>query len=206
MVHSGLVASRPPGLHIGAAPAPLSGSAQLTRRRFDADSVFRPTLLLTAVRMTVLAALATLALVTLVPRAFGWQPTIVISGSMSPAINTGDVIVTAPVGRSLVPVGSVILGRDPSRAHDLLLHRVVGRNADGSLTTKGDANVSTDSAAMPLANLRGIGRLRIPMIGIPLLRARQGDWVPAGALVLVVVMLSAPSLMIRPRRGELAAE
>jgi len=168
--------------------------------------VSRLNLLVTAARVTVLAALAMLALVTLVPRAFGWQPTIVISGSMSPAINTGDVVVTAPVDRAHIPLGTVILATDPSRAHDLLLHRVIGRNADGSLTTKGDANLSSDTTPMPLANLRGAGRIRIPMIGIPLLRARAGDWLPAGALVLVVVLLSAPSMVIRDRRrGDLPA-
>jgi signal peptidase len=184
-------------------PVPtLSCFAQLRRGRSDHVDVFRLTLLLTAARVAVLAALAMLALVTLVPRAFGWQPTIVVSGSMSPAINTGDVVVTAPVSGRKVPLGSVILAADPSRLHDLLLHRVVGRNADGTLKTKGDANLTADSTAMPLANLRGVGRLRIPMIGIPLLRAREGDWLPAGALVLVVVLLSAPTMAMRGLRNQ----
>jgi signal peptidase len=176
--------------------------SQLRAGRSDHVDVFRLTLLLTAARVTVLAALAMTALVTLVPRAFGWQPTIVVSGSMSPAINTGDVVVTAPLNGWKVPLGSVVLAADPSRLHDLLLHRVVGRNADGTLKTKGDANLSADSTAMPLANLRGVGRIRIPMIGIPLLRAREGDWLPAGALVLVVVLLSAPTMAMRGLRRE----
>jgi hypothetical protein len=43
------------------------------------------------------------------------------------------------------------------------------------------------------------------MIGIPLLRAREGDWLPAGALVLVVVLLSAPSMAMRGLRRDEAA-
>jgi signal peptidase len=68
---------------------------------------------------------------------------------------------------------------------------VVGRHPDGSLVTKGDANALPDSTPLPAANLRGLARLKVPAVGVPLLRARAGDPVPAGAVVVLTVILAA---------------
>jgi signal peptidase len=162
-------------------------------------------LALRAARAAILAALGCVALVTVLPPLFGWQPTIVISGSMAPAIRTGDVVLTAPLRPSdaaALPVGAVVLATDPGRAHDLLMHRVVAHNADGTLTTKGDANPLADTTPMPATNLKGVGRIRVPLIGIPVLRARKGDWLPA--LAVVVVTLALAGLPFSSDRGKLS--
>jgi len=157
-------------------------------------------LALRAARAAILSALGCVALVTVVPPLLGWQSTIVISGSMAPAIRTGDVVLSAPLrapDATALPVGAVVLATDPGRAHDLLMHRVVAHNADGTLTTKGDANPIADTTPMPTANVRGVGRIRVPYVGIPVLRARHGEWLPALA-VLALVALSM--IMKDPRR------
>jgi len=66
---------------------------------------------------------------------------------------------------------------------------VVGRNPNGTLVTKGDANAAPDTAAMPPGNLRGLARFTVPAVGVPLLKARAGDPVPAAAAVVLMVAL-----------------
>jgi signal peptidase I len=155
-------------------------------------------------RAAILAALAGLAAGTLAPAAFGWHPTIVVSDSMVPAVHAGDVVVTAPLSAAdaaRLPLGSVVLAADPARPGGLLLHRVVGRRPDGTLVTKGDANALPDSTPLPPGNLRGMARLRIPAVGVPVLRARTGDPVPAGALVVLTVVLVAAPVRRRGRHA-----
>lgn len=187
---------------IGGGRTPLRRSTQFGRRRSEFTGVYRLWTALRLARAALLTALGTLALLTVAPVALGWQPSVVTSGSMAPAIRTGDVVLTSPVGArdaATLPAGSVVLVRDPSRPGGYLLHRLVARNPDGTLKTKGDANLSADRAPVSADHLRGVGRLRIPYIGVPVLRARQGDLLPAAALVVITVALSAARL--RPRAG-----
>ena len=147
---------------------------------------------LRSVRAVVLAGLAALAVFSVAPAAFGWVPTMVTTGSMVPAVHPGDVVVTAPLRATdapTLPIGSIVLAEDPARPATLLLHRVVGRNPNGTLVTKGDANAAPDTAAMPPGNLRGLARFTVPAVGVPLLKARAGDPVPAAAVVVLMVAL-----------------
>jgi signal peptidase len=156
-------------------------------------------LALRCTRAVLLGGLATLGLFSVAPAVVGWAPTLVTTGSMAPAVRPGDVVVTAPLhaaDASTVPVGSIVLAEDPARPGTLLLHRVVGRNRDGTLVTKGDANGAPDGTPMPPGNLRGLARFTVPAVGVPLLKARAGDPVPAGAVVALTVALVAAG----PRR------
>ena len=70
------------------------------------------------VRTVLLAALVALGLFALAPAAFGWIPTVVTTGSMTPAIRPGDVVVAAPLrasGAATVRPGSVVLAEDPAK-------------------------------------------------------------------------------------------
>ncbi|GAA3225989.1 signal peptidase I [Dactylosporangium siamense] len=152
------------------------------------------------------AAAATLACAgamlaaTLLPVAFGWETQVVLTGSMRPGIAPGDLVVSAPVRAAQVRAGQVVVVEDPARPGTLLVHRVVRRNADGSLTTKGDANPSVDQAAVPAANVRGLARLRVPKVGLPALWLRQGRWAPVTAAFVVLIALGHLARE-RTRRG-----
>src|SRR5207237_290194 len=101
------------------------------------------------------------------------------------AVHVGDVVLTSPLHASdaaKLPLGSVVMAADPTRPVGSLLHRVVDRTPDGRLITKGDANALADSTPMPPQNLRGLARIRVPAIGVPILRLREGDPMPAIAL------------------------
>lgn len=105
----------------------------------------------------------------------GWQSVVITSGSMSPSIRTGDVVVVKPSdGQGLSP-GSVVVISDPA-ASGLVTHRIVSINPDGSYGTRGDANTQPDSTALRPDQVVGVGRLRVPFIGLPLVWYRTGAW------------------------------
>src|SRR4029078_3459207 len=81
------------------------------------------------------------------PMIGGWQPRVVLTGSMEPGIKPGDVVLMQRVSDpSTLPVGRVVVGRDDERDGGSYVHRVV-RIEGANLVTKGDANQSEDSPA-----------------------------------------------------------
>ncbi|HEY5137074.1 MAG TPA: signal peptidase I [Candidatus Nanopelagicales bacterium] len=115
-------------------------------------------------------------LITLVPILFGWRPFVVQSGSMEPRIRVGDVVLAAPVASADELLGRVAVFTDPERPDTAKTHRVVAQNADGSLTTKGDANPTADSMTVPFSAVRGLGRLLVSHAGLPLVWVGSGQW------------------------------
>src|SRR5690349_23200518 len=74
-----------------------------------------------------------------------WPPVAtVMSGSMSPTIRTGDVVVFKRLGRP-AGVGDVVKVDVPDAARSrygyppVVIHRIVRLNSDGTVITKGDA-------------------------------------------------------------------
>lgn len=122
----------------------------------------------------------------IVPNATGWSSEVVVSGSMMPRIAPGDVVVTQPVAAETLIPGQVVLVSNPARPGTLLMHRLVARNPDGTLKTRGDANTADDSTPVPAAMVRGLPRLRIPYVGLPMVWLRNGEY---GTLVLVALVL-----------------
>ena len=97
-----------------------------------------------------LLALAVLALLGLAvgPRVLPYRTTTMLTGSMVPLIDPGDVAVTTAEPVSQVAVGQVLTIQAPTPDHRIVTHRVVAvqRGADGSVSirTKGDANQGED--------------------------------------------------------------
>ncbi|HEX8632064.1 MAG TPA: signal peptidase I [Catenuloplanes sp.] len=139
---------------------------------------------------TVLGVISTLLLCSLAPVLVGWSGEVVVSGSMMPRIAPGDVIVSQPVAAPAVTVGQIVLMSNPARPGTLLMHRVVGRNPDGSLRTRGDANNVDDSTPVPAAMVRGLPRIRIPYLGLPALWMRHNRY-DLVAMVCLVLMGAA---------------
>lgn len=133
---------------------------------------------LSALRRVLLAAAAAVVVAALlalvvVPRALGWVPLTVLSGSMDPAIPTGSQVVVRPVGSAedvaRVAIGDVITFLPRPDDPTPVTHRVVavGSGADGkpSFTTKGDANRDPDAAAVTALQLRGVVMYHVPAAG-----------------------------------------
>jgi len=92
----------------------------------------------------------------------GWKPMAITSGSMTPLIRAGDVVLIDPeFGRPAA--GSVVAYDDGAST---VVHRVVEAHPDGSLTTKGDANRHPDTTIVSADRVIGTGRLLVPFIGL----------------------------------------
>lgn len=135
------------------------------------------------------------------PAVIGWRPTVVLTGSMAPSILPGDVIVSAPATAVDALPGRVVLVDDPSSPGRLLVHRVLALQADGSLTTKGDANPSPDSLPVPPSSLEGLPRLRVPFAGLPMLWMTEGRWhlLAAGVAGLTLALASTLATLLPSR-------
>jgi hypothetical protein len=155
-----------------------------------------------AVRLIAVAALAGVAAMlawSALPAVWGWQPTVVASGSMSPSLHRGDVAVTSAPPAGWEPaVGQVVVVPDPLRPGRTRIHRIAGIDADGMLITRGDANGSDDSFRTAPADVRGIGRLLVPRVALGSLELREGR--PALFVAQGAAVIAALALVLRPAR------
>ncbi|HWH32842.1 MAG TPA: signal peptidase I [Egibacteraceae bacterium] len=144
-----------------------------------------------------LNALVWLSVWVLIPTLFmGWQPMAIETGSMGPSIRTGDVVLVESYRGQPLEAGRVITFRDPADPDRLVTHRITAVNADGTYLTKGDANLDADSTPLAGEHIRGVGRLVIPRVGLPVVWMEQGHYAALGAWAVSVVfalVLLAPS-------------
>jgi signal peptidase len=152
-----------------------------------------------------LAVAASLLFWSHAPQVVGWQPRVVLTGSMLPSVHPGDVALVAPatVGKATLAQGAIVLVRDPGRSSGYYLHRVVRYDEAGRIVTKGDANPTEDWPAVEPPRVAGQLRLVVPVVGLPLLWWRDRDWAAlaaAGGLTWTALVL-ALGLTGRPRRS-----
>ena len=141
------------------------------------------------------------AAVTLSP-AVGLRPLTVVSGSMAPAIEAGDVVVTERIAPATARPGDVVTFRDPAGPTRLITHRVQSTSRAASsvhFVTKGDANGTTES--WHVGETGTISRVvyRVPMIGRALhaVRSREGR---LGLVAVPTLILAAISFRWALRR------
>lgn len=144
--------------------------------------------------MTVTGFAIGIALALALPLAFDARPLVVLSGSMEPALASGDVSVV----RSIAPLdarpGEIVTFRDRDNAERLITHRVRAMHVQGDAVvfrTRGDANNVSETWRVQADG--EIGRLmyRIPKLGWVLDFARsKGLFVLllGGALALLLVV------------------
>ena len=104
-------------------------------------------------------------------RVFGHPVMIVLSGSMTPVIRTGDLIVDDSITASQaehLQVGQIISFRSAPGSQMILTHRIVGIEHSGgtvSYITKGDANNAVDAAPRPSSDVIGVFSTAVPRGG-----------------------------------------
>ena len=100
------------------------------------------------VRGIVLVAVVSFAGLAVGPHVLGYRTMTMLTASMSPVIDPGDVTVVTPLAVTEVTEGMVITYHIPIGDHQLVTHRVVSveHGTDGSVTvqTKGDNNDAID--------------------------------------------------------------
>lgn len=172
------------------------------------DSVWRGigTVLTWVVLVVVVAALAASVVV---PRVIGGVSLTVLTGSMRPTIEPGDLIVVKPVAADEVQIGDIVTFQPVSDDPTVITHRVVAKTftPDGTqFITRGDANGADDD---PIEGDQIRGRLvyEVPKLGFvaSLLGGNRTELVliVGGGLVIVsiVAFVGAGWDRRRKRRG-----
>ena len=160
------------------------------------------------VRGVVGLAVALFLLLAVGPHLLGYRTMTMLTGSMAPQINPGDVVLSSPVAVDELTTGMVISYHIPVDDHRVVTHRIVAveHATDGSVTvqTKGDANPTADPWK---ATLHGGTAYQVHAV-IPLLGyAIEALRAPA---VRTALVYGAPALLTawllmgiwRPTRGE----
>src|SRR3712207_4389287 len=100
------------------------------------------------VRAVVGLAVAAFLLLAVGPHVFGYRTMTMLTGSMAPEIEPGDVTVVTPIDVTDVTEGMVITYHQPIGDRALVTHRVVyvDKTLERAVTiqTKGDANEAND--------------------------------------------------------------
>lgn len=133
----------------------------------------------------------------------GISVTTVLTGSMRPAINPGDLVITRTSAASGIGVGDVVVvnSGDVPIAHRVVDVRVVsGLNR---LTTKGDANALIDTDPVMVSANRQVPRVvwRVPAVGSTLAFLASPQAQRLGLTLLVGANLLGLALFAMRRRS-----
>lgn len=141
--------------------------------------------------------------------AFGVQPSVIVSGSMSPSIEVGDIVITMPVQPDAVAVGDVISYRLEGVPAPIV-HRVIDIDKTMSgivATTKGDAVSSADAPVVLTSGAVGKVVYIVPKIGWVSIYSYQAIYAAAGYLNnmavigAVIVCAVLGSFVVLRRKG-----
>jgi signal peptidase I len=156
------------------------------------------------------ALTALVVAVLVVPWVTGGRSFTVMSGSMHPTIDTGDVVVDRGIRAADARAGDIVTFPDPGGGDRLLTHRVrsvePGPGDTLQITTQGDANNAPERWTMAREGHLGRVLLRVPDAGRALAYTRT----PTGRLLLVslplvLLMVWAMWSIWRPRASTEAA-
>jgi len=157
-----------------------------------------------ALTAVMVACLALASAVVVVPRLIGAVPLTVLTGSMRPTIQPGDLIVSRPVDANDLRIGDVVTFQPVSGDPTLVTHRIVDltRNLQGEtveVLTRGDANGADDA---PLVPEQVMGRMlyRIPRVGY--LTNNTGSALQLGMFIGVSLIAYAIITLIRPEKKD----
>jgi signal peptidase I len=144
-----------------------------------------------------------------VPAAFGLHPMTVLTGSMRPTIQPGDMVVDEPISPSQIRVGDIVTFREPHGTRTIThrVRQVSISEGQARVTTRGDANDTVEKWQLRTSGSVGRVLYTVPKIGFPVTWSHSRN----GRLALV----SIPALVLaiwallkiwRPREEEQADE
>lgn len=123
------------------------------------------------------------------PMPFGYGGAVVLSGSMEPAIMTGELIVVK--AEDSYAVGDVVVYQSGKM---LVVHRIVDMDAE-TVTTRGDAN-NTNDVPIELKQIKGRVIVHVPHVGalVRLLKT------PAATILLIAGAVLSVELPYRKEK------
>ena len=120
---------------------------------------------------------------------FGYRAFVILTGSMEPELNPGDLVFTRKPSEKDLIVGNVITFREAPGSAVTTTHRItdiVVQDGKTYYQTKGDNNSSDDASLVPAENVIGTMSFKISKAGkIVLGITSSGGF----ALILIVILL-----------------
>jgi signal peptidase I len=128
----------------------------------------------------------------------------VMSGSMTPTIRTGDVVIERPIEPAAARIGDVITFTDPNNKDQLLTHRVREIKVEGdkyTFITKGDANNTPEKWHIAASGTIGRVSLAIPKLGY-IVGSHKGPWLRFSFVVIPAIIWACYELVLiwKPKR------
>ncbi len=140
------------------------------------------TILVIIVSMNCILVFKTLFYPKEVPSIFGYKPFIVLSGSMHPTFDYGDLIITKETKFADLKIGDVISFRNSDDS--ITTHRII-REENGCFVTQGDNNNKEDDGIICSKHLEGKYLNRIIGLGNVLLFIKE----PLGFCLLMAILI-----------------
>lgn len=127
------------------------------------------------------------------PNFFGIKTYVIVSGSMQPKLNIGDIVVVKNVKENELKIGDVISFREEQ---SVITHRIielVEENGKIKYKTKGDNNNSEDKNIISIDRIEGKVVTSIPYIGIIALLLR-------GKIALIIIIIIFYGYFVRSEK------
>ena len=129
------------------------------------------------------------------PMPFGWGASVVLSGSMEPALSVGDLLIVRQA--DAYQPGDIVVYQAERMA---VVHRLVSVDAQ-SAVTKGDANPSQDKP-IPVSAIKGRVVSAIPLIGYLVWALKS----PLGVIATICAAVLLVELSYRSEKTEKETE
>lgn len=136
------------------------------------------------------------AILIVLPRASHGTALTVLTGSMTPDIPVGSVVIDRPVDPGTLHVGDVATYQKAPGVNEYITHRIVGINTKTNpvtFTFQGDANRGPDITPVPASAIRGKVWFHVPYLGA-IRDSIQSHGMRAVALLLAIVGLAGFAL------------
>src|SRR5262249_9119432 len=126
------------------------------------------------------------------------------SGSMTPTINAGDLVVARSISPTEAQVGDIVTFKDPDGSDRLISHRVRAvheRHGRAYFVTRGDGNNAVERWNVPDSGT--IGRIvsRVPKLGYLLGQAESGPGKIVVVLLPALILLALALIRIWAPQG-----
>lgn len=122
-----------------------------------------------------------------IPSFLGYKSFIVLSGSMKPTLNEGDIVITKEnEDINLNDIISFDVG------NSVVTHRIVGtqtENGQKRFVTKGDANSGKDDELVSIKDIEGKYVFKIPLLGNIILFFKSSNGIITFLIILVISLL-----------------
>lgn len=127
-----------------------------------------------------------------IPSFLGYKPFIVLSGSMEPTINTGDLAISKEVDTKTLKVGDIISFK--IKENIVVTHRIVEittQDGETAYITKGDNNYENDQNPVRASSVEGIYIKKLDGMGnFAMFLQKPIGFITVAAIPLIIIIIA----------------